>query len=208
MALPYLARYSFLLLAFLGLTSGCKKVCDNEDAPTYSLSPGQQDWRNAYVKDAVWRFQNARGYVRTYRVARADVLSEGGGGGKSSLCASYFTNYFVGELERTDSVAHPLEKFFRFQMSPANAAANKAFDAYAQVGGGYFSLPIDRVEDGRLPLGPATVGNRTYPAVLESTYAPAPPLVPRPTAARRLYVTKAEGIIRFEEFGGTVWNRL
>ena len=193
------------MLASLGLLSSCKKVCDNEDAPVFPLTQGEQQWGNAYVKNAVWRFQNARGYVRTYRVTRSETISEGGGGGKGSLCATYYNNFFLADLERTDS----LGTLFRFQMSPANSAANASFKAYVQLNGNDFApLPIDQVEDGRLTLAPATFGSRTYPAVLESTYTPNPPPVPRPTSARRIYLTKAEGVVRFEEFGGTVWNRL
>jgi len=93
--------------------------------------------------------------VRTYRVSRAETLSEGVGSGKSSFCAKYFIKFFVADLVR-----------------------------------------------------PATFGGRTYPAVLESTYYPIPPLVPRPTYAKRVFFTKAEGLLRVEEFGGTMWNQL
>ncbi len=203
-----LASCLFFLLAPLVLFTSCRKVCDNEDAPTHVLTPGQRDWSKAFVKNDVWRFRNASGYVRTYRVTRAEMLNEGGGGGKSSVCATHFVDYFVADLQRTDSAAHPLETIFRFQMGPTNPSANKPFNASLQTGGGVFTLPIDQVEDGRLVLAPATFGSRTYPAALESSFYPTRPLVPRPTQTGTIFLTKAEGLVRFEEFGGTVWNRL
>ena len=208
MSITFFTRCSVLLLASLGLLTNCKKVCDNEDAPTYALTQGESEWSKAFVKNDVWRFRNAKGYVRTYRVNRAETFSEGGGSGKGSLCSTYFVKYFVADPVRTDSAAHPLETIFRIKMSPANATTNKPATTIAQMGGGDFFLPIAEVEDGRLALGPATFGGRTYPAVLESTYSPTPPLVPRPTYAKRVFFTKAEGLVRVEEFGGTVWNRL
>ncbi len=209
MLTPGFARYSCFLLASLGLLTNCRKVCDN--APTYALTQGQSEWGKAFVKDDVWRFRNANGYVRTYRVTQAETLSKSGGGGKSSFCSTDFTKYFAAELERTDSTAQSSEGRILFQMYPANSTNNTPFNAKAFIGLGAFSLPIDQVEDGQLTLAPATFGSRTYPAVLGSTYTPIPPLaplVPRPTYVARIYFTKAEGIVRFEEFGGTVWNRL
>lgn len=212
MSITFFTRCSVLLLASLlaslGLLTNCKKVCDNEDAPTYFLTQGESEWSKAFVKNDVWRFRNANGYVRTYRVSRAETLSQGGGGGKSSFCATYFVKYFIADLVREDSAAHPLEKNFRFQMGPANATTNKPVTANAFLWGSDFSLPIDQVEDGRLALGPATFGGRTYPAVLQGIYHTVSPPAPRPTNAKRVFFTKAEGLVRVEEFGGTVWNRL
>lgn len=196
------------MLASLSLFTNCRKVCDNKDAPTHELTQGQRDWGKPFVKNDVWRFSNASGYVRTYRVTRAEMLNEGGGGGKTSFCSTYFYNYFVADLERTDSVARPFDVPFRFQLLPANPSANKPFTASAFLGIANFSLPIDQVEDGQLTLAPATFGTRTYPAVLESAFSPIPSLGARPTFVRRVFFTKTEGLIRFEEFGGTVWNRL
>jgi hypothetical protein len=208
MSTPSFTNYSFFLLASLGLLTNCKKVCDNEDAPTYALTRGQNEWGKSFVKNDVWRFRNANGYVRTYRVTRAETLSQGGGGGKSSLCSTYFDEYFLAEVERTDSTADAFGGKIILQMSPANATNNKPFSARVLMGIPVFELPIDQVEDGRLTLAPATFGGRTYPAVMGSTYNPVSPPVPRPTFAARLFLTKAEGVVRFEEFGGTVWNRL
>ena len=201
-------RCSVLLLASSVLLTNCKKACDNENAPTFGLTQGQQEWSKPFAKNTVWRFRNATGYVRTYRITRAEVLNEGGGGGKSSLCATYFVNFFVATVERTDSVARPLENTFRFQMDPTNTSTNVPFRGFLQMGGDAFTLPIDQVEDGRLTLAPATFGGRTYPAALESYFYPTPPLVPRPTQTGYVCLTKAEGLVRFEELGGTVWNRL
>ena len=91
------------LLASLGLLTNCKKVCDNEDAPTYAPTQGESEWSKAFVKNDVWRFRNAKGYVRTYRVSRAETLSEGGGGGKGSFCSTYFVKFFAADLERVDT---------------------------------------------------------------------------------------------------------
>ena len=38
--------------------------------------------------------------MRTYRVSRAETLSEGGGSGKSSFCVIYLVKYFVFDLVR------------------------------------------------------------------------------------------------------------
>ncbi len=201
------ARYLFILLATLGMLTNCKEICDNEDAPTYALTEGQSEWSKAFTKNDVWRFRNGNGYVRTYRITETKTYSEGGGG-KNSFCATNFTEYFNATLERTDSTANSIDKEFRFLISPANLTSNKPFHAKVFMGISDFTLPIDQVEDGRLTLAPATFGSRTYPAVLESTYTPIPPLVVLPTYVARIFFTKADGIVRFEDFGGTVWDRL
>ncbi|WP_156176447.1 hypothetical protein [Hymenobacter terrenus] len=197
-----------MLVVPLGLLTTCKKLCDTTDAPVYTLTPGQQAWTKPFGKDNVWRFGNANGYVRPYRITRAQTVSEGAGGGKSTPCFTYFNESFIAELERTDSVGYVLERTVRFQLTPANAADNAPLDAVAFLGSSRFWLPIARAEEGQLPLLPATFTDRTYPAVLQSAYAPLPPQVPRPTSVKRVFFTKADGLIRFEEFGGTVWNRL
>ena len=89
--------------------------------------------------------------MRTYRVSRAETLFEGGGSGKSSVCAKYFVKYFVADLVR-----------------------------------------------------PATFGGRTYPAMPQGAYYSTAPPAPRPTYAKRVFFTKAEGLVRVKEFGGTM----
>ena len=208
MFIPFSSRCSVLLLASVGLLTNCKKVCDYEDAPILDLTQSESEWTKAFTKDDVWRFRNANGYVRTYRVSRAEILPEGKGSSKNTFCNTYFIKSFVAELVRTDSAAHPREKTFSFYIVPAKAPSSQLTTAIIVLGDSRFYLYIDQVEDGRLALGPATFGGRTYPAVLQGIYHTVPPPAPRPMNAKHVFFTKAEGLVRVEDFGGTVWDRL
>ena len=65
-----------------------------------------------------------------------------------------------------------------------------------------FFLPINEVEAGHTVLPQATFGGRTYPAVLESTSQQFAPRV------LHLFLTKAEGVVAFDDQYGTLWTRL
>ena len=192
-------------VSLFALLTNCSKVCDHDSQPHYTLTTGQRAWAAPYPKNAVLRFRNSSGYERTYRVVEATNESGSGGGSKSSVCSAYQSEYFFTRLERTDSAG--VYRGLYFQKMDA-AVDQIPFKAQIQWASSDFSLPIAEIEDGKKALGPATFAGRTYQNVLDLPNVDA--LAPNKAAwgITRIFITKADGVIRFEERGGTAWNRL
>ncbi|SHL95934.1 hypothetical protein [Hymenobacter psychrotolerans] len=198
-------RFPFVYILCVGLalvSSGCKKVCDTDDIPQYSLTPGLRAWTAPYPKDAVLRFRNATtGYVRSYRVTEAENKMDGVGAGVNP-CPTYNQEFTSHILQRTDSTGNSENK--SMQLYTVVAGNTTRVQSRFNIGNTSVSLPLKEVEDGTQSLSPATFAGRTYPAVLGGTTSLAG------SGSRvvvTLYMTKAEGLIRFEERGGTVWDR-
>lgn len=183
--------------------SSCKKGCDTEDLPQYSLTPGLRAWAAPYPKDAVLRFRNARtGYVRSYRVTTAEnVTADPVSGGGIDVCPQYYREYSAHLLQRTDSTGNVENKeiFFRLIMDRSTRLQTTFV-----IGSTSLEPPLQAIEDGTVTLSPATFAGRTYPAVWGGTI---PNTIMRPGVVTTLFLTKADGLIRFEERGGTVWDR-
>ena len=191
-----------LLVGAFGLLSGCKKVCNSDDVPHYPLTAGLRAWSAPYPKDAVLRFRNAStGYVRSYRVAIAKAETRDIRYGVDP-CPVHTQEYTSHTLERTDSTGGRDNKMLRFEVF---ATTTSRLKATFLIGSTDCELPLLEVEDGSRVLAPATFAGRTYPAVLgvRSSFA-----FSGPGVTLTMYLTKADGLIRFEERGGTVWDRL
>lgn len=206
-----LPHHGLLLLtaALSLLTAGCKKACDGDNLPQYTLTAGQRAWSDPFEENAVWRFRNeATGYERSYRVTKFQA-ERIGNGAKLSVCPNYYQEYVFADLERTDSTfTGSARRINHLQLTSPNAGSTDG-DFLEWGAATNFYLPIDEAEDGRQVLLPATFGGRYYPAVLVCTRNLAPqPTVSYPATSLRLFLTKAEGVIRFEERGGNIWNRL
>jgi hypothetical protein len=196
-------RSGYLLVSTFVLLSSCKKACDADDLPYYPLAANLRDWSAPYPKDAVLRFRNATtGYVRSYRVVTAESKSRDVHSGVN-LCPEYTQDYTSHMLERTDSTNGRENQMLRFEVFAATNVTR--FSSSMTVGSTPFSLPLEEIEAGTLALPAATFAGRTYPAVFgyRSSLASSAPNV-----ALIMYLTKANGLIRFEERGGTVWDRL
>jgi hypothetical protein len=196
---------SLLLVSSLALLSNCSKICEEDNLPHYTLTADQRTWMAPYPQDAVLRFTNASGYVRTYRVTKAENASIRTGGSKNSFCATYDVEYYTVRLERTDSLGLNRGLYDLALGATKDPAPVKARMQWA---GSEFPLPLAEVENGQRVLGPATLAGRTYQHVLDLTYVELSVPHTRAWAIKRLFLTKAEGVIRFEERGGTVWDRL
>lgn len=197
-------RFPFVSTLCVGLVvfSGCKKACDTDDLQQYPLTPGVRAWTAPYPKDAVLRFRNAStGYVRSYRVTTAENKTDGVNAGIDP-CPMYMREYASHTLERSDSTGNGDNKTIQFYMTAGNFVF---IQSKLSIGSTTVELSLQEIEDGTRVLSPATFAGRTYPAVLSGT-----PLAPSvgSRVVVRLYLTKAEGLIRFEERGGTAWDRL
>ncbi|GAA3990703.1 hypothetical protein [Hymenobacter antarcticus] len=191
-----------LLVGALGWCSGCDKACETDGLPRYPLTPGLRAWSVPDPQGAVFRFRNARtGYVRSYRVVQADNKTDGVSAGLNA-CPQYYREYTAHVLERTDSIGNRENNALRFDVSTANAPRAKST---FRIGSTTVDLLIQEVEDGTYALSPATFAGRTYPAVLGGTSSLA---APGANVAVTVYLTKADGLVRFEERGGTAWDRL
>ena len=194
-----------LLLSSLALFAGCSKVCETDDLPNFSLTAGEKSWLTAYPQNAVLRFRNANGYERTYKVIEARVFTEDRGNvGKGAVCPSYQREFASVVLERTDTTG---TNYFKRQQTFTQGATSdqEVYSGYIQWGVSTFYAPIKEVEAGQQTLASQTFAGRTYQSVLELSSG-------QPSASansvQRIFLTKADGVIRFEERGGTVWNRL
>ena len=193
---------SILWVGLAGVFSGCEKACDTADLPRYPLSPGLRAWASPYPKEAVLRFRNAgTGYVRTYRVTAAESKTDGVGAGLDP-CPQYYREYASHTLARTDSTGNGDNKAILLYLAAGNASR---VQSRFSIGSTSVEPPLMEIEAGTHPLSPATFAGRTYPAVWGGTSSLA---ASGSRVVVTLYLTKAEGLVRFEERGGTVWDRL
>ena len=205
--MPTLARLmpvhltSQLLLALVsvglvGLTTGCKQVC-GENVPSYGLTAAQLAWGQPFAVGAVWRFANAAGTARTYRITTSTVQSIGTGGAKLSVCPAYHEEYLFADGARTDSAQD--KKIYHLQL--AAPTGGNEHDILQWGDGDYSPTPNGPVQ-GQIPWHPATLGGRSYPEVMECTNTMFSPLV------LHLFLTKADGIVAFDDRHGVRWTRL
>ena len=193
-----------MLAGVFGLLSGCKKVCDTDDLPRYPLTSSLRDWSAPYPKDAVLRFRNAStGYVRSYRVAKVENETPGIHSGVDP-CPQHYREYTSHVLERSDSTGGRENKSMRFDVFAATNTTR--LQASFAIGSTSFELPFQEIEDGTQTLPSATFAGRTYSAVLGRTSGGV--AFSGGGVTLTAYLTKAEGLIRFEERGGTVWDRV
>lgn len=205
--LCYTVRGALLLAGInLLLLSSCKQVCE-QNLPAYRLGAAQLSWGAPYVADSVWRFRNAAGYERRYRITSVSTDLVGKGSSKSSLCNTYNIQQFTASLGRTDSTQPANFKTGKCQLfmeavlpgSSANSSGNS--NSFTWNGYGFY-LPVDEVAAGQYPLTTATFGRRTYPNVITSVNGYAVP--PR---TLRVYFTLANGVVAFDDQYGTRWAR-
>lgn len=193
-------RLLLLLLAlvsvgFVGPLTGCKQVC-SENVPSYGLTAAQFDWGQPFAVGAVWRFANAAGTVRTYRIIASEVKSIGTGWAKLSVCPAYHEEYLFADAVRTDSAQD--KKFYHLQLA-APTGGNES--DLLQWGDGDYSPTPNGPVPGQIPWHPATLGGHSYPEVMECTNTMFSPLV------LHLFLTKADGIVAFDDRHGVRWIR-
>lgn len=194
-----LLRQYLPFIGLLGLVASCKKVC-GENLPQYSLSPDERAWAAPFAVNAVWRFRNAAGYERTYRITKQETQNIGYGASKLSVCPSYYHEYIFADIVRTDSTDHRGE-LYRFQLSAVVPGTSpSSFLQWGSVSAP--NLPIAEVEAGQLTLPSATLGGHTYPSVIKATSTYYAPMI------MSIYVTKAEGLVAFDDRYGVQWTRL
>jgi hypothetical protein len=204
----YRAVGSALLLAgsSLLLLSGCKQACE-QNLPTYRLSAAQLSWRGPYVPDTVWRFRNAAGYERRYRITSVETELPAKGSSKSSLCNTYYREQYTANLGRTDSTqtanfnAGKCQLFMEAELPGNTSSTNN--DNVFQWNGYSFYVPTDEVAAGQYPLTTATFGSRTYANVITSNAATnsSPPI------RLRVFLTVANGVVAFDDVYGNLWVR-
>lgn len=214
---PFLQNiHPFLSCLLAVLFTDCTKVCDKDSLPQYTLTAEERKWANPYAEGSVWRFRNTAGYERRYLVKEFRDEMASGGGSKGSFCPSYYHQQVNARFERTDSLqttGHQLS------MSTAANYQTAPFGASLTWAGSEFGLPITEVEQGMAPLNignvssarvlpQVTVSGRVYPNVLECSLTPFAHATNAPSTVLRIFVTKADGIIRFETKAGTAWDRI
>jgi hypothetical protein len=187
-----------LVLVAVGLVgplTACKQVC-SENVPAYGLTAAQLEWGQPFAAGTVWRFANAAGTVRTYRVTTSAVKSIGTGGAKLSICPAYHEEYLFADAVRTDSAQD--QKIYHLQLAAPTGGNEQDL---LQWGGGDYALTPNGPGPGQLPWHPDTLGGRFYPEVMEGTNTMFSPLV------LHIFLTKADGIVAFDDRHGVRWTR-
>ena len=198
------SRSLALLAGATLLLTGCPGCNTCGEPPSYTLTDTQRAWAAPYPLNKVLRFRNAAtGYERTYRVrTHQDTLVQVH---SNTDCPGYRWEMRSAVIERTDSASVPREVLHGLFIT-AEAPSN-SYRVGMNWGLAGFNLPAKEVDAGRLNLPPATFAGRTYQQVIQSTFTVTTPET-SPRTVARIYLTKAEGIIRFEERGGSIWDLL
>lgn len=192
-----LAATVLLLSGGLLMSGGCKKVCD-QNVPQYTLTSTQLAWSTPFTVGTIWQFHNPAGKVRTYQVTTSEKTNIGTGGGKISVCAAYYEEYIFSNSVRSDSTKDGL--LYRLQLvAPSSGGGSSNF---LQWGDASYALSPDGPVAGQLPWHPATLGGHYYPEVMEGQNTMYNPLV------LHLFLTKAEGVVAFDDRHGVRWTRL
>ncbi|GAA3921334.1 hypothetical protein [Hymenobacter algoricola] len=212
MRFPSFAHGLALVGAF-SLLAGCRQVCDYDSQPQYPLTADQRAWAVPYPKNAELRFRNAAGYVRTYRVTESRIEFARQGAAKSTVCGTHQSEGFVMRLERTDSVGRG-DYILHLSADEGGTSPNGPNGPNGQTAtlrwaASEFRVPTYAMDRGLQAVGTATVAGRTYQNVVElndlgGTVSP----TRQPWYVPRVLLTKADGVIRFYERGGNVWDRL
>ncbi|KAA9338164.1 hypothetical protein F0P96_04770 [Hymenobacter busanensis] len=220
----FLRRASLLLaltssLALSGCGNGFFPDMDDEELPHYTLSAQEQAWVTPYRLGEEWRFRNAAGYERRYQVrGLTDRTWPGHPAGSSMM--QYYQQEVGARVERVDSAYDQRADQYKFAATMVVGAAIK-FEAQPlplmarfEWGSTALALPVAEVNSMRpLPAGvrllpAATFGSQTYQNVLE--YTNLQPRADQPLApwvTTRLYYSREQGVVRFVEADGTVWDR-
>lgn len=189
---------------------------DGQELPEYRLSPADQAWAAPYRLGEEWRFRNAAGYERRYQV-KGLAEQELPGLAAGSRRVSYRQQGLGARLERIDSgyVARPTAARYlaSFSLQAAVPAAAQPLQAQLRWGPTELLLPAAAVDahqplpaDVRL-LPASTLGTRTYQNVLEYTSLLTSAARVPAGQLRQVYYTKENGVVRFVEADGTVWDR-
>jgi hypothetical protein len=217
MPLSYLFKQMRPYVAMFALAAGLTS-CADKDTPEFRLTAEQRTWGDAYREGDTWRFRNAAGYERRYKVTNFKDKMQAHV--PKSLSVTHRYQLVEATIERQDSTT--------YKGSPFQNKYSMLFELQAEVvrGTPYDSkvqqltwttsvaLPIDAINTqpippaGALPSGvqflpQLTIAGRTYENVLEFTTTHNN----LAWQAKKIYYTKAEGVIRFEENGGEVWDR-
>ncbi|RTQ46571.1 hypothetical protein EJV47_21725 [Hymenobacter gummosus] len=209
---PILSRRlpaAFLLLLSLTLGS-CGLLGQNDDNkyPKLRLTTEQAAWAAPYKAGATWAFRGPGAQTLSLQAVRfddRDMPQTKFGSKKSDI------DFYRQEISATLSgpgAGATIEVY-------AEVSLENIFEPWSaelQFNNAYFTLPVVALEAGQ-PLPPSarlhpqlTLGSRSYQNVLELQ----PSIVTnkdRPEALRRIFYTKAEGLLRYETLDGSVWTR-
>ncbi|GAB2969008.1 hypothetical protein GCM10027048_44690 [Hymenobacter coalescens] len=201
-----------------GCGTGLFPEPEQPELPQYQLNAAEQAWAAPYRLGEEWRFRNANGYERRYQVkGLSDQQLPGLTPGTQRV--GYFQQGLGARLERVDSayVARPEQQRYQatFTMTAGVAAKTAAVPMSAELAWGpaRLLLPVAQVNaqqplpvDVRL-LPSITLGTRAYQNILEYTSLQTSAAHLPAWQVQRVYYSKENGVVRFVEAGGTVWDR-
>ena len=194
--------YARLLAGGSLLLSGCKQVCE-QNLPTYHLSEAQFGWRAPYVPDTVWRFRNAAGYERRYRILNVGTELPAKGSNKGNFCNTYYKEQYTANVGRIDSTQSANFKTGACQLFMEAALPGGIGNGNKFQWNDYsFYLPTDEVAAGQYPLTTAKFGSRTYTNVIAISAA-----TTVPSLRLHVYLTVADGVVAFDDLYGNFWSR-
>ncbi|MCC3157535.1 hypothetical protein LJ737_09810 [Hymenobacter sp. 15J16-1T3B] len=211
---PVLPTALAAVLLLPGCGTGLFPEPEGQETPEYQISQAEQAWATPYRLGDEWRFRNAAGYERRYQVkGLADQQLPGMAAGSQRV--QYYRQGLSARLERVDSgyVARPGQQQYLAQFSMKAAVPKSAEPLTVELTWGPSQLRLPAAaQPGALPadvrlLPAATLGTRQYQNVWEYTSLLTSAARVPAGAVRQVYYTKENGVVRFVEANGTVWDR-
>ncbi|TLM90105.1 hypothetical protein [Hymenobacter jeollabukensis] len=211
---PVLPTALAAVLLLPGCGSGLFPEPESSEIPEYQISQAEQAWATPYRLGEEWRFRDAAGYERRYQVkGLADQQLSGMAAGSQRV--AYYRQGLSARLERVDSGYVALDRrgqyLASFSLKAAVPKAAEPLTAELTWGPAQLRLPAaaaaqELPADVRL-LPTASLGSRVYQNIWEYTSLLTSASRPAAGQLRQLYYSKENGVVRFVEADGTVWDR-
>ena len=211
---PVLPAALAAVLLLPGCGTGLFPEPEDQELPAYGFEAAEQAWATPYRLGEEWRFRNAQGYERRYQVkGLADQQLSGLAPGTQRV--AYYRQGLSARLERVDSgyVERPLRERYLATFSLKAAVPKAAEPLLAELTWGPSQLRLPTTAPAQeLPadvrlLPTASLGPREYHNVWEYTSLLTSASRPVAGQLRQVYYSKENGVVRFIEADGTVWDR-
>lgn len=211
---PVLPAALATVLLLPGCGTGLFPEPDGQELPEYQFSQTEQSWAAPYRLGEEWRFRNAQGYERRYQVkGLSDQQLSGMAPGSQRV--AYYRQGLSARLERVDSGYVALDRrgqyLATFSLKAAVPKAAEPLTAELTWGPAQLRLPTaapaqELPADVRL-LPTVSLGSRVYQNIWEYTSLLTSASRPAAGQVRQMYYSKENGVVRFIEADGTVWDR-
>ncbi len=191
---------SLIIVAILIESSSCCKSL--EDLPLNQLPDSKKVWLIYHVGDEV-SFKNQHGQLREYTVT--EIITEEFDDGGGMVCASYRYQ----SIRVLFSISNSLQGLFELTAETPDQQAG----GYIEWDELHSSIPINEIDEGFKPStaqylwkDTLEVNSKFYFNVLQiKSFVP---FDSASTYIGTLFYSKPDGVIRFDQMNGIIWERL